>query len=279
MKQAASYQAKLAKLQKDVAALAADTTLLMVELQAPRVSTIFTRGDYKQPGEQVQANVPAALHKLPTGDSPANRLTLAKWLVSKENPLVARVTVNRWWAELFGSGIVSTAEDFGVKGELPSHPELLDWLAVEFMDHNWSMKHVIKTIVMSATYQQSSRITPELHEIDDHNRLLARGPRFRMDAEMVRDNALAISGLLDTKQFGPSIRPYQPDGIWTKVGGQRYEYEVSPGSEKHRRGIYVVIKRGAPYPSFINFDATNQIELHREALANQHAAASAHVVK
>ncbi|MDX1928493.1 MAG: PSD1 and planctomycete cytochrome C domain-containing protein [Pirellulaceae bacterium] len=252
-------QADLAKLQKQLAAVAADTTLLMVELASPRASTIFMRGDYKRPGEPVEANVPAALHALPTSEPPVNRLLLARWLVSKTNPLVARVTVNRWWAELFGAGIVPTAEDFGIKGEPPSHPELLDWLAVEFMDSEWSMKHVLKTIVMSATYQQSSRITPELLELDDRNRLLARGPRFRMDAELVRDNALAISGLLDLKQFGPSIRPYQPEGIWTKVGGQRYEYEVSPGSEKHRRGIYVVMKRGAPYPSFMNFDATARL--------------------
>ncbi len=253
-------QTNLAKLQKQIAAVAADTTLLMVELETPRTSTVFMRGDYKQPGDPISANVPAALHALPVEqDQPRNRLALAKWLISKQNPLVARVTVNRWWAEIFGSGIVSTAEDFGIKGELPSHPELLDWLAVEFMENNWSMKHVLKSIVMSATYRQSSRITPELLALDDKNRLLARGPRFRMDAEMVRDNALAISGLLDLKQFGPSIRPYQPEGIWTKVGGQRYEYETSPGSERHRRGIYVVLKRGAPYPSFINFDATPRL--------------------
>lgn len=255
-KDSKELQKNEAKLQKQISSIAADTTLLMVELEKPRKSTLFMRGDYKQPGDPVQAGVPAVLHAMPDGDAPANRLTLAKWLVSKQNPLVARVTVNRWWAELFGAGLVPTAEDFGVKGEPPSHPELLDWLAVEFMESNWSMKHVLKTMVMSAAYRQSSRITPELLERDDRNRLLARGPRFRMDAEMVRDNALAISGLLNLKQLGPSIRPYQPDGIWTKVGGQRYDYEVSPGSEKHRRGIYVVIKRGAPYPSFMNFDAT-----------------------
>ncbi len=246
-----------AELRKQLSALAADTTLQMVELPSPRVSTLFVRGDYKQPGEIVQPAVPAVLHTLPEG--PPNRLTLARWLVSPQNPLVARVTVNRWWAELFGQGIVTTLEDFGVKGESPSHPELLDWLAVEFVEHGWSMKHILKTIVMSATYQQSSHITPELRERDDRNRWLARGPRFRLDAETVRDNALAIAGLLDLKQFGPSIRPYQPDGIWTKVGGVRYDYQVSPGSDKYRRGIYVVLKRGAPYPSFVNFDATARL--------------------
>ncbi len=256
-KQCLKLKRELAKLQKQITELAPDTTLLMVELDSPRMSNLFIRGDYKQPGDRVQPSVPAVLHTLP--DGPLNRLTLARWLVSTQNPLVARVTVNRWWAELFGQGIVATPEDFGIKGEAPSHPELLDWLSVEFMEHGWSMKHVLKTIVMSATYQQTSRITPELHERDDRNRLLARGPRFRLDAEMVRDNALAISGLLDLRQFGPSIRPYQPDGIWTKVGGARYEYEVSPGSEQHRRGIYVVLKRGAPYPSFVNFDATARL--------------------
>jgi Protein of unknown function (DUF1553)/Protein of unknown function (DUF1549)/Planctomycete cytochrome C len=250
-------QKELARLREQMASLAADTTLLMVEMESSRTSTILLRGDYKQPGDTVDASVPTVLHAMP--DGPANRLTLAKWLVSKQNPLVARVTVNRWWAELFGAGIVPTVDDFGIKGDAPTHPDLLDWLAVELMENGWSMKHILKTIVLSATYRQSSRITPDLLERDDRNRLLARGPRFRMDAEMVRDNALAISGLLDLGQFGPSIRPYQPDGIWTKVGGQRYEYEVSSGSERYRRGIYVVLKRGAPYPSFINFDATARL--------------------
>ncbi len=167
--------------------------------------------------------------------------------------------MNRWWAELFGQGLVTTAEDFGVKGERPSHPELLDWLAVEFMDQAWSTKSLFKTIVMSATYQQKSAATAELIERDADNRLLARGPRFRLDAEIIRDNALAISGLLNLKQFGPPIRPFQPAGIWSKVGGTAYQYEVSPGSEQHRRGIYVVLKRGSPYPSFINFDATARL--------------------
>jgi hypothetical protein len=160
---------------------------------------------------------------------------------------------------VFGQGIVTTAEDLGLKGESPSHPQLLDWLAVELMDNGWSMKRLLKSIVLSATYQQSSRITPELWARDDQNRLLARGPRIRMDAEMIRDNALSIAGLLDLKPAGPPIRAYQPDGIWTKVGGQAYDYQVSPGSEQYRRGIYVVLKRGAPYPSFVNFDATARL--------------------
>jgi hypothetical protein len=170
---------------------------------------------------------------------------------------VARVTVNRWWAEFFGRGIVNTLEDFGVKGEFPSHPELLDWLAVEFMEHGWSMKHIHKLITLSATYGQSSRVTPELLARDDQNKLLARGPRFRLDAETIRDNALAVAGLLSPKQGGPPVRPYQPPGLWeNKVGGDRVTYEVSTGEDAWRRGIYTVWKRSSPYPSFVNFDAT-----------------------
>ncbi len=248
---------QIAQLQKQIKQLAPDTTLVMIELDQPRTSAVFERGDYRTPGDPVQPGTPAVLHPCP--DGPENRLTLARWLVSGDNPLVARVTVNRWWMELFGAGIVTTPEDFGIKGEPPSHPQLLDWLAVELMDKGWSMKRLLKTIVTSATYQQSSNVRYELRDVDPENRLLARGPRFRMDAEMIRDNALAIAGLLSLRQHGPSIRPYQPDGVWSKVGGEAYDYEVSPGGERHRRGIYVVVKRGSPYPSFINFDATARL--------------------
>jgi mono/diheme cytochrome c family protein len=230
------------------------TTLVMQEMSKARPSSLFVRGDYQSPGEKVQPAAPTVLHKLP--DGPPNRLTLARWLVDRDNPLVARVTVNRWWAELFGHGLVSTVEDFGIKGEPPSHPELLDWLAVEFMDKGWSMKKLLKTIVLSSTYRQSSRMTPLLRAKDDQNRLYARGPRFRMDAEMIRDNALAAAGLLSLKQFGPPIRPFQPDGLWNRIGGTRVEYVMSSDDERHRRGIYVVWKRSVPYPSFVNFDAT-----------------------
>jgi mono/diheme cytochrome c family protein len=249
--------AQATKLENDLKKFTADTTLVMIEQDAPRMSSVFERGDYRKPGESVEAGTPGVLH--PGLDGPSNRLTLARWLVDTKNPLVGRVTVNRWWAELFGQGIVPTAEDFGIKGEAPSHPELLDWLAVEFMENGWSMKHILKTIVLSKTYQQLSRVTPELLDRDDRNALLARGPRFRLEAEMIRDNALSISGLLDLKQFGPPIYPYQPNGIWSKVGGTAYKYETSPGSEQHRRGLYVVLKRGSPYPSFVNFDATARL--------------------
>ena len=248
---------EITKLDNQLKKVTADTTLVMIELDKPRMSAVFDRGDYRKPGDKVEAGTPGILH---AGlDGPPNRLTLARWLVDKNNPLVARVTVNRWWAEIFGRGIVPTVEDFGIKGEQASHPKLLDWLAVEFMESGWSMKHVLKTIVLSATYQQSSRVTRELLERDDQNSLLARGPRFRMAAEMIRDNALAIAGLIDLKQFGPPIYPYQPNGIWSKVGGTAYKYETSPGSERHRRGLYVILKRGSPYPSFVNFDATARL--------------------
>jgi hypothetical protein len=174
----------------------------------------------------------------------------------RSNPLTARVTVNRWWAEIFGRGIVSTVEDFGIKGEPPTHPELLDWLATDFMNHGWSMKGVIKKIVTSATYRQSSGFLGRGAEIDPANTLLWRGPRFRMDAEMIRDNALSLSGLLSLGKGGPPIRPPQPEGLWKKVGGQQYDYKVSEGEMKHRRGLYVVLKRGSPNPSFMNFDAS-----------------------
>ncbi|MGN6545719.1 MAG: DUF1553 domain-containing protein, partial [Aureliella sp.] len=242
------------KLQKQLTALAPDTTQIMVELPEPRMTAIFQRGDYRKTGEPVIAATPAVLHPIPEGSH--DRLALARWLTAPENPLVARVTVNRWWAELFGQGIVSTVEDFGIKGDPPTHPELLDWLALDLVEGGWSMKRWLKTVVLSATYQQSSDVNEELEAIDPRNHLLARGPRLRMDAEMIRDNVLAISGLLDAARFGPPIRPFQPEGIWSKVGGTAYAYEPSPVGQRHRRGIYVVLKRGTPYPSFINFDAT-----------------------
>jgi hypothetical protein len=250
-------EAERAKADRKLKALARPTTLVMQEIESPRASTVFMRGDFRTPGESVEPSTPAVLHALPRGER--DRLALARWLIDRNNPLVARVTVNRWWAELFGHGIVTTVEDFGIKGEEPTHPELLDWLAMEFMDRGWSMKQMLRTMVMSATYRQSSRVTPELLAADDQNLLYARGPRFRMDAEMIRDNALAAAGLLSLADGGPPIRPPQPDGLWSKVGGAKVEYTVSPGEQKHRRGIYVVLKRGAPYPSFVNFDATARL--------------------
>jgi hypothetical protein len=247
------------RLEKERAVLVPATSLVMKELDRPRVTHAFRRGDYRTPGEILQPATPGFLHALPDGPPERNRLALARWLVDRANPLVARVTVNRWWAELFGHGLVASLEDFGVKGEPPTHPELLDWLAAEFMDSGWSMKHVIRTIVLSATYRQASQVAPELLARDDRNRLYARGPRIRMDAEMIRDNALTIAGLLSLKQAGPPIRPFQPDGLWVKIGGEKYDYVPSPGGDRYRRGVYVVWKRAAPYPSFVNFDATERL--------------------
>jgi mono/diheme cytochrome c family protein len=251
------WNGHLADLEKQQKALPALRTLVMNETTTQRVNAIFRRGDFRNPGDRVEPGTPEVLHPY-REEGPRNRLALARWLVSRENPLVARVIANRLWAEIFGEGIVSTPEDFGIKGEPPSHPKLLDWLAVEFMDHGWSQKKLLRLIVTSATYRQSSHAAAELLERDPHNHLLARGPRFRLSAEAVRDNALAIAGILNLKQFGPPIRPPQPDGLWAKVGGQKYDYVVSPGDEQYRRGIYVVIKRASPYPSFVNFDATSR---------------------
>jgi len=232
-------------------------TLVMRELAQPRATTVMTRGNFLDPGEPVQPGTPAMLHPFPSSTAQPTRLDLARWLVDPENPLVARVTVNRWWAEFFGRGLVGTPEDFGAKGDAPTHPELLDWLSVEFVAHGWSMKHLHRLIALSATYRQSSRISPEAWARDDQNRLLARGPRFRLDAEAIRDNALAVAGLLSPTLGGPPVRPFQPAGLWdNKVGGDKVTYDLSAGEDAYRRGLYTVWKRGSPYPSFINFDAT-----------------------
>lgn len=249
------------KLTQDLAANRGPQTLVMQEMAQPRVTHMMNRGSFLDPGEAVSAGTPEVLPPLARADAqrPANRLDLARWLVSPENPLVARVTVNRWWAEFFGRGLVNTPEDFGVKGDAPTHPELLDWLAVEFMEGGWSMKRIHRLIALSATYRQSSRFTPESLARDDQNKWLGRGPRFRLEAEAIRDNALAAAGLLSLKQGGPPVRPYQPPGLWeSKVGGDRVTYEVSTGEDAYRRGIYTVWKRSSPYPSFMNFDATNR---------------------
>jgi len=195
-------------------------------------------------------------------DLPVNRLGLAKWLVDPAHPLTARVAVNRYWQLHFGTGIVKTAEDFGSQGEPPTHPQLLDWLATEFIRTNWDIKAMQRLMVTSAAYRQSSHLTPELHEKDPENRLLARGPRFRLPAEMVRDNALAISGLLVDKQGGPSVRPYQPKGLWEEIAfGDVYSaqtYEQDHGQALYRRSMYTFWKRTSPPPALITFDAPDR---------------------
>ena len=229
------------------------STLVMVEMEKPRETFVLNRGNYLSPGDKVQAATPAILHSIDPG-LPKNRLGMAQWLMSTDNPLVARVTVNRWWAEIFGRGIVATVEDFGTQSEPPTHPEVLDWLAMEFMESGWDMKHVLRLMVTSATYRQESRITPELLEKDPANHWLARAPRYRYDAETIRDNALAVSGLLSTKMGGEPVMPHQPTGIWRQVGRNEPKWTDAKDEDRYRRGVYVVWRRAAPYPSFVNFD-------------------------
>jgi hypothetical protein len=222
-----------------------------------RPSTLLrNRGSFVSPGERVYAAVPASLGSLPD-DQPPNRLGLARWLVSPGNPLTARVAVNRYWETLFGRGLVATVEDFGTQGEPPSHPELLDWLAVEFVAKGWSQKSLLRQIVTSATYRQSSTLTPALRERDPENRLLARGARFRVEAEMVRDVALAASGLMSSKVGGPSVYPLQPEGVWN-VPYSSLKWETSSGEDLHRRSLYTFLRRSSPYPGLRTFDAPSR---------------------
>jgi mono/diheme cytochrome c family protein len=218
------------------------------------MANILMRGAYDKPGAQVEAEVPAALGKLPA-DAPRNRLGLARWLVSDANTLTARVTVNRMWQELFGTGFVKTTEDFGIMGSAPSHPELLDWLAVDFRANGWDVKRLYRLIVTSATYRQSAVITPEKLEKDRDNALLSRGPRFRMDAEMIRDYALAASGTLSTRMGGPGTYPYQPENLWEVVGMRNMSYKQDTGENLYRRTVYNFWKRMAPPASLDIFNA------------------------
>lgn len=249
-KQLDELRSRLTKLQKNI-----PTTMVMHENETPRETFVLKRGVYDQHGEKVTAAVPQVLPDF-SPQLPQNRLGLARWLTSPQHPLTARVYVNRLWQQLFGVGLVKTVGDFGSQGEWPSHPELLDWLATEFQQSGWNVKHLLKQIVLSATYQQSSRVTPELYERDPENRLLARGPRFRLDAETVRDNALQISGLLVEKQGGPSVKPYQPPGLWEAVSYDgNVTYEQSTGDGLYRRSLYTYWKRQSPPPGLMAFDA------------------------
>ena len=222
-----------------------------------RETRILNKGNFLDPGEKVEPGVPAAFTPFPL-QAPANRLGLARWLVNRDNPLTARVAVNRLWAQFYGLGIVETEEDFGTQGALPSHRDLLDWLAVEFMDKGWDMKAILKTMVMSATYRQSSRVSPSLLEKDPRNRLYSRGPRRRLDAEMVRDQALALSGLLARKIGGPSVYPIQPDGLWRAAFNGERTWPTSKGEDRYRRGLYTFWRRTVPYPSMATFDAPSR---------------------
>jgi len=251
------HRKRLAALDHRIKAVAPRTTLVMVEVAPPRATHVLRRGDFQSPGEQVQPGVPKCLPPLPDR-APRNRLGLAKWLVDPGNPLVGRVTVNRWWSEIFGRGLVATSEDFGRMGDRPTHPQLLDYLALQLTGQSWSMKALLRRIVLSATYRQASRADREEGETDPDNRWMARGPRFRLPAETLRDNALAISGLLCQRMEGPPIFPPQPPHLWRQIGRNEPRYVVATGEDRFRRGIYVVWRRASPYPSFINFDATDR---------------------
>jgi hypothetical protein len=215
------------------------------------------KGSYLSPGEPVQPGVPEAFHPLTKG-APLNRMGVARWLVDPDNPLTARAAVNRYWAELFGTGLVETEEDFGTQGEPPSHPELLDWMAVEFMHRGWDTKAMLRLIVTSASYRQSARVTPELATRDPRNRLLTRGPRLRLEAEMVRDQALALAGLLSRKMKGPSVFPPQPGGLWQAAFNNERTWTTSTGEDRHRRALYTFWRRTVPYPSMATFDAPSR---------------------
>ena len=255
----AEAQKKTADLRKERGdfEMAVPNTMVMSEMEKPRDTFIKVRGQYDQNGEKVSPAAPAFLPALaaqPADGKRYTRLDFARWLVAPEQPLTARVTVNRFWKMLFGTGLVKTLNDFGAQGEWPSHPELLDWLAADFM-RDWDMKRSLKQMVMSATYRQSAKVAPGLLARDSENRLLARGPRQRLDAEFLRDNALAIAGILNPQIGGRSIKPAQPDGTWEINEMSGYKYDKSKGADLYRRGLYVYWRRSTVYPSFITLDA------------------------
>ncbi|MGB8169757.1 MAG: DUF1553 domain-containing protein [Chthoniobacteraceae bacterium] len=256
----------LAQLKADLKAEEAKvpTVMVMEQMATPRETHVLVRGQYDQPGDVVQPGTPASLPALPK-DAPPNRLGLARWVIDPQHPLMARVTVNRFWKNIMGTGIVKTLNDFGSQGEWPSHPELLDWLATEFTGSGWDVKHLVKMIVTSSAYRQSAKVSPELKERDPYNRLYARGPRFRLGAEEIRDTALAVSGLLNPKIGGPSVSPYQPEGLWEELSSRGDSkkwtaqfYEQSHGEDLYRRSMYTFWKRTCPPPQLQTFDAPDR---------------------
>lgn len=256
----ASNHRELARFEKLLASAKPYTSVPVmrdVDAKMQRETRVQIRGNFKNTAQVVEAGVPAALHALPKGAA-ADRLGLARWLVDDDNPLTPRVIANRHWEQIFGIGIVETSEEFGSQGELPSHPELLDWLAVDLRDSGWDLKRFIKLLVTSATYRQSSKVSDALIEADPFNRLLARGPRFRISAEMVRDQALAVSGLLSRKMGGTPAKPPQPKLGLKAAFGSATDWKTSMGEDKYRRGIYTTWRRSSPYPSMATFDAPNR---------------------
>ena len=253
--------AKSAALDAEQAEIRRRGTVAHVMNEKPEMAKAFVlaRGEYDKRLDEVQPNTPAVLPGFPEG-APRNRLGLARWLLLADHPLTSRTTVNRFWQEVFGTGLVRSSADFGVSGEVPSHPELLDWLAVEFRETGWNVKRLFKLMVTSAAYRQSAVTTPEKLVKDNANRLLSRGPRFRMDAEMVRDYALAASGLLVRQIGGPSVKPYQPDGVWEAVsmGGNTSSYKRDSGENLYRKSMYWFWKRTAPPASMEIFNAPSR---------------------
>ena len=250
---------QLASLTKSLADLKPSTVPIQRELAADkrRKTAIQLRGNWQALGDEVTEAVPAAWHPLPK-DAPRNRLTLAKWLVDENNPLTARVVANRHWEAIFGTGLVRTSEEFGAQGELPTHPELLDWLATELVAMKWDNKKFLRMLVTSQAYRQSSKVTPDALEKDPDNRLLSRGPRLRLTAEMVRDQSLAVSGLLSGKMFGPSVRPTRPSAGLSAAFGSALDWTTSTGEDRYRRGLYTEWRRTSPYPSMATFDAPSR---------------------
>ena len=257
-----SFRQQIADLEKKKKDLDASipVSLVMADLPTPRETFVLIRGAYDKKGEKVTPATPSILPPIPEG-APLNRLGLAQWLVDPSHPLTARVAVNRFWQQYFGTGLVKTSEDFGAQGDWPTHPELLDWLAREFIESGWDVKELQRTIVMSATYRQSSKLTPELAQSDPDNALLARGPRHRLDAEAIRDSALLLGGLLVEKNGGKGVRPYQPEGIWEAVafqGSTTQNYKQDSGAALYRRSLYMFWKRTAPPPALMAFDAPSR---------------------
>src|SRR5205823_4498240 len=254
----------IANLEERLAVLTQEfPTMVMDVAEKPRDTFILNRGDYSQPQDKVSMGTPAFLAALPDG-APANRLGLAQWITTSDHPLTARVAVNRIWQMLFGVGLVKTAADFGTQGEYPSHPELLDWLAVDFIESGWDVKALLRKIVLSAMYRQDSAASAALLERDPANRLLARGPRFRLPAELIRDSALKISGLLVPRLGGPSVNPYTPGDLWREIShygstpATAQAFVQDHGEKLYRRSLYTFWKRTAPPPNMTVFDAPNR---------------------
>lgn len=235
--------------------------MVMEEMPKPRETFILNRGVYDQPTDLVSPATPEAILPFPN-ELPENRLGLAQWLFQKDHPLTARVAVNRLWQKIFGKGLVESSDDFGNQGALPSHPELLDYMALKFMNEGWDIKAITKFMVLSATFQQSSAISPEMQEADPENTFLARATRIRLSAEMIRDQALQVSGLLNEEVGGPSVKPYQPEGIWEETtgggGGTTATYVQSTGEDLYRKSLYTFWKRTVPPPSMMTFDAASR---------------------